>query len=1241
MAERARSGAAFWADADDAEALERYRTLVNAIDDGIYQLDPDGRFVAVNDVITETTGYDREELVGSHVSMLLDAEAVSAIEREIERRLSDASDKPETFEFSVRTADGDRVPCELRLNLLVSGGEFRGSIGVVRDVSDRKRTERTLTERERQLARESDLNDRILEASPVGIVVVDSDREVVRVNERGRRLLGISEDERDGFSPADRPTYDEEGRPIPPDEYPSARAFETGEAVYDRTLQIERPDGERRWLSVNAVPITDADGEVDRVITTGEDVTDLKERERRLKGELEDVFGRVTDAFYALDDDWKFTHANEHAEDLIDYQDEGLVGRNFWDVFEWATDSKLGDEYRTAMETQEQTSFEFYYPEPLEAWYEVHAYPSETGLSVYFRDITDRKRRERELEESERRYRTLIENFPNGAVALVDEDFRYVTFGGTPEGDADVTSDELEGRHLREGLPEELADVVAPHYEAALDGETATFEETIDGKIYQFYFLPVRDADGEVFAALGMSQDVTEREKYRNRLEASERRYRTLVENFPNGIVTLFDRDLRYTLAEGRGFEEIPVEPDDLEGEHFQDVWNETTAEDIRPAFESALDGEERSVELEYVGREWVVRAVPITDERGEVFAGMTMAQDITEQKRQERELREAKSQLEAATEAGAVGTWEWHIEDDKMVTGASFARTFGVDPESARDGVSLDRFIDAIHEDDRERVEQEIDRVLETCGEYEEEYRVTDAEGNLRWVVARGTVECDDEGNPVTFPGALADITKRKRAEQELEEHRRQLETLFEVLPVGVVVADEDGRLVEANEAAKEIWGGDVFDAECVTDYDRYRGWWADTGEPVAADEWTMARVLDGEEVSDPDIYEIATADGESRTIMVHGMPVRDEKGEVVRGVVTQTDITDRREYRRQLEASERRYRALAENFPDGGVGVYDRNLTYTLVTGTMWDDIEPDAEEIEGNHAEDVLPPGTWDDVEPLFRSALDGETGSVVSTLGGRTYRVWATPLRDADGEIRAGQSFALDITEQIEREQKLEETVEKLEESNERLESFASMLAHELRNPVTIGQIYSQQLPEGDSSEAVEYVTEAFDRIEDMINVMLVLTRGREAVGESTLVSLSEMARDAWAGIDAPEAEIEVNADGVTPADETYIQHLLRNLFENAVQHGGDDVTVEIGDLPTGFYVADDGCGIPPEDRETVFEAGFTTAANEGGTGLGLAFVEELADVYEWSVSVTESEAGGARFEFRNVDLVASA
>jgi len=275
------------------------------------------------------------------------------------------------------------------------------------------------------------------------------------------------------------------------------------------------------------------------------------------------------------------------------------------------------------------------------------------------------------------------------------------------------------------------------------------------------------------------------------------------------------------------------------------------------------------------------------------------------------------------------------------------------------------------------------------------------------------------------------------------------------------------------------------------------------------------------------------------------------------------------------------------------------------------------------------------------------VDHDVVSGISVIIGTVDEPWGilgthtTDRREfTEYDVNFVKSVANLLAAAIERHEyqnELEKTVTQLKESNTRLESFASMLAHELRNPVAIGQIYVQQLPTEAAPQTVEYVTEAFDRIEDMIDVMLVLTRSRDAVGNSNSLALAGVVRDAWNEVDTPEATLETEIEVVVEADETYMRHLCRNLFENAVEHGGANVTVRVGELDDGFYVADDGVGIPAEHREDVFDAGFTTAADEGGTGLGLAFVEELAEVYEWECSVTESDAGGARFEFTNVNV----
>ncbi|ELZ15136.1 multi-sensor signal transduction histidine kinase [Haloterrigena salina JCM 13891] len=793
---------------------------------------------------------------------------------------------------------------------------------------------------------------------------------------------------------------------------------------------------------------------------------DLERTERRFEAIFEDPNILVG----LLDPDGTVRDINGTAMEYIDADLEDVTGVPFWETPWWGEvdDGERFDESRSSADESgesagvrddvkrwteraasgEYVNFEADLTRPDGERYTLNgAFRPVTNdegevvsVIVSDRDVTERKARERELEESEQRYRTLVDHFPNGVVALVDENLTYRTVGGNPADTADATAEEIEGTPVAEAASPAVADELVSSYEAALEGESRAFESRANDRVYDFRIVPVRDDDGEVFAALGMSQDVTERKERERRLEESEQRYRTLMEYFPNGIVTLFDPDLRYELAAGQGFDHIPVDPAEFAGNYVREVWDDETVATLQPVFEAALDGEEQSIELEYADRVWVVRVVPITDERGDVFAGMTMAQDITERKRHEQYLRETTAQLEAATEAGAVGTWEWHVQEDEMVAGETFAETFDVDPQAARQGVSSERFLEAIHPADRERVEEKLDAAVESCGEYEAEYRVRTADDELRWVVSRGRVECDADGNPVRFPGALTDITERKHAELELQRNNEQLETLFDVLPVGVVVADADGRIRQVNDTAREIWGGDVFDTDSIAGYDRYPVWDADSGERVSPEEMTLARVLEGEEVTDPDIYEIEADDGERRIVRTEGMPVRNERGEVTRGVVTITDITERRESQRRLEESEQRYRTLVDRFPNGGVGLFDENLEYQIAGGGAFDEIGASADEIIGQTLWERYPTELAERLEPKFRAALDGEISSFEMEFHDRDWMAYTVPVMDDEDEIFGGMIMVQEITERKERERKLRERERSLEQYKEYIDEI---------------------------------------------------------------------------------------------------------------------------------------------------------------------------------------------------------
>jgi PAS domain S-box-containing protein len=210
--------------------------------------------------------------------------------------------------------------------------------------------------------------------------------------------------------------------------------------------------------------------------------------------------------------------------------------------------------------------------------------------------------------------------------------------------------------------------------------------------------------------------------------------------------------------------------------------------------------------------------------------------------------------------------------------------------------------------------------------------------------------------------------------------------------------------------------------------------------------------------------------------------------------------------------------------------------------------------------------------------------------------------------------------------------------RLEEKVERLDRFAGIVSHDLQNPLSVIQGRAELARETGDPEHFDAVQDAADRMEEMLSELLQLTREGDLVGELTEVELAAVARDVWTDCDMESATLAVESSAVLHADRDRLHELLVNLFENARDHGGSAVTVRVGALDgpdrRGFYVEDDGSGIPADDRGDVFEWGHTTTGD--GTGFGLAIVAEIAEAHGWGIDVTESAAGGARFEVTGTD-----
>jgi PAS domain S-box-containing protein len=417
-------------------------------------------------------------------------------------------------------------------------------------------------------------------------------------------------------------------------------------------------------------------------------------------------------------------------------------------------------------------------------------------------------------------------------------------------------------------------------------------------------------------------------------------------------------------------------------------------------------------------------------------------------------------------------------------------------------------------------------------------------------------------------------------------------------------------------------------------------------------------------------------TADG-LRDFLLRGVPLDDDHTPTV-GYAIYTDITDRTEQTRTLGRLHETTRELVRasdaeeiaqitvaaardilGFPLNGVRLYDAESNCLRPAA-----IPPDTVERMGDRP--IYGPGDGVVWEAFARGEVivvedtgtldDGRArGAVASAmylpLGDYgTISIGSTePDHFVDADVELAKVLAANARVALERaaqERQLRRRETELARQNERLDEFASVVSHDLRNPLSVARGYLELLadhradsPGGqDDTEAayLDRVETAHERIDRLIGDLLTLARQGRSVGETEVVSLAEVARSAWRTVETADATLSVAADCRFRADRDRLCELFENLFRNAVSHAGADTTVTVAPCEGGFAVADDGPGVPPDERDRVFERGYTTS--DGGTGFGLAIVSEIVEAHGWSISVGESEWGGARFVVGGVESV---
>lgn len=872
-------------------------------------------------------------------------------------------------------------------------------------------------------------------------------------------------------------------------------------------------------------------------------------------------------------------------------------------------------------------------------------------------------------------------------VARSDQDytFTYLRNNASHQRRTGLSEDELRGQTPRELLGDEQGTVVAENYRQCVDQrETIEYEEKLDlpggTSHWQTKLTPIIDS-GDVTQIVGVARDITEQKEQERKLERIHRRFETVMETM-SAAVFLKDADGQYLVMNQACRELFDVEDQHIVGLTDDDLFPSDIAKQARTDDQRVVeDGEmieiEETVPTTAGHTVRLTRKSPVYDEDGEVVALCGVSTDITERKEREQELQMVRERFERF--AGNVRDAFFLLPTDYSETeyvNPAVETIYGITPEEAHDDPTA--WLRHVHPDDKNELLADMEAQRDGTIQWpvEQEFRIEHPGRGMRWVRAHLDVVPDENGDPTWLTGVSTDITERKRAERELKESKERLteqntvlesfaqtvtdaerpvdEQITALLDLGTTYLDLDIGIFSEIDGSKYtvrnvvdpaggIKLGDTFNLT-----DTYCSLVYDADGPVSFHSANDGGVKDHPAYEKQGIESyigvpVLVGDQRYGTLNFSRSEARenaitDAEVSFVR-IIAQwigTELT-RQQRREELK---RTSQFLQETQKVAKVGGWDVSLRSERM---RWSeelyrihglplDANPTPEEgIEFYHPDDR------DTIRDAFdRLTTEGEPYDlelriVTANDEVRWVRTRGEP-RYEDDEIVAVHGTFQDITERKEREQELQR-------QNSRLNEFASVVSHDLRNPLNVAQARATILQQQAADELQEHLTplvNSLERIESIIEDTLTLARQGETVGDMNSISLIDLVGKCWAGVETAEATLEIDEEFTIHGDRDRLRHVFENLFRNAVEHGGEGVTVRVGRVGEDcLYVEDDGPGIPADDRETVFEPGHTSTTD--GTGFGLTIVKRIAEAHGWDVTITDGRDGGARFEFDTAGL----
>ncbi len=1277
------------------ESEEKLRLIYENANDTIAFLSVDGDVIDVNNRVYDLLGYTYEELVGKNFGEF----DLFQEEEEFDKAFTFlqeivAGEPAPMLEFDVLRKDGTMIIIEGNARVIKKNGDVQGVIIILRDITERIQSELTIREREEKFRM-------IFENANDVIAYVDMNGQITDVNRRMFDVFGFTSEEVIGKHYTEAGFLTSENIPMSEELF---EEFMTGEDIPIIDFSGTRKDNKEIYIEVSPRLIKQ-DGKMQGILAVIRDVTERKLVEAELRESEEKfrlIFENAYDEIIYVARDGTAIDVNKKVEEIFGYKREEIVGRNlreftFFDADEFKRAEKLFNDALSGDPT-EIREFKARHRDGTPIYISASSTLVKRGgepegvLSIV-RDITEQKKTEKILKESEEKFKLIFEK-ANDAIFYFDKNGVLIDANSKTFDLLGYKKEETIGKKISEFnhiKPNDIEDVEAV-FKAAVNGETVPmFEMELLHRDGTPVFIEANSSvigeNGWIEGLVVIVRDITDRRKAEAKLRESEERFKTIFNSANDAIINI-DINGMVVDANEKAFELFGYNPEEVLGENFA-KFTFMKPEDMEKAiniFNDVMSGQPAQMqELQIYRRDgtpvYVEANARLVRQGGKIRGLLNILRDITERKRAEKALKESEAMLVNAQRVARLGTWHLDFTTNKLSWSDELYRLCKRTKEEGP--IEFDNWVELIHPDDMESVSKWFQNAVDIGVEYSLDSRLICTDGEIRYIHSEVEVRRDEAGNPIGVLGTALDITKRKKAEEALIESEERFKMIFENANDVIVYVDISGIIIDAN-AKIEAFGytRDEVIGRNFTEFKIFNP------DELRRSTRCMEDTLAGEQNNMLE-FEIYNKEKKMLFVEVNSKLIyEDDKPKGIINIIR--DITERRKSEAALRESEEKFKTIFENAND--------EILYVDMEGVVID-VNDRVKDIFGWEREEcigkdflhfnALGPEGLQQCSGLISNLMEGKTGHTLDVEafkkdGSQIFVEVNAKIIERDDTLRGIVIIIRDVTERKqadeairkardELELRVEERTAELKMANMELQAakeaadistkakseFLANMSHEIRTPLNaIIGMADLLMGAGITRKQHKYlkiISSSSLSLLEIINDILDFSKidaGRlvlDSLPFSPRELVEEVADMFLAKGLEKELELIVDVKSDVPerllSDPFRMRQVLLNLTSNAFKFTSEgEICISVEKLSGEndlvelvFTVRDTGIGLDHKQKESLFDAFIqadgSTTRKYGGTGLGLSISRKIVNIMGGEIWVESEQGKGSSFSFK--------